>query len=94
MRRDVHHICKRCFIYKVANSKVPSHGLYIPLPIPTSPQVEISMDFALGLPRSRDRFSKMAHFILFHKKKKKKWRNSPQAPWKLDENEFLCKNKR
>ncbi|RDX76421.1 Tf2-8, partial [Mucuna pruriens] len=68
MRRDVHHICERCL-------KVKGH-----LPwfvhstlIPTFPWTDISMDFVLGLPRTKngkdsvfvvvDRFSKMAHFI-------------------------------
>ena len=59
-----------------AKSRVLSHGLYTSLPVPSAPWVNISMDFVLGLPRSRngrdlifvvvDRFSKMTHFISCH----------------------------
>ncbi|RDY05951.1 Tf2-9, partial [Mucuna pruriens] len=73
MRRDVHKICERYLTCKVAKSRVSPHGLYTPLLIPTSPWIDIFMDFVLGLPRSKrgrdsifvvvDKFSKMDHFI-------------------------------
>ena len=77
MKHDVHKFCDRCLVVKKAKSKVMHHGLYTPLSIPNSPWIDISMDFVLGLPRSKkgrdyifvvvDRFSKMAHFIPCHK---------------------------
>ena len=69
--------CARCITCRQAKSRVLPHGLYTPLPVPSAPWVNISMNFVLGLPRSRkgrdsifvvvDRFSKMAHFISCHK---------------------------
>ena len=74
---DVERICGRCITCKRAKSRVQPHAFYTSLPIPSEPWVDISMDFVLGLPRTRrgrdsifmvvDRFSKMAHFISRHK---------------------------
>ncbi|KAF8054126.1 hypothetical protein N665_1346s0001 [Sinapis alba] len=72
LRRDVEKLCARCIVCLKAKSRLHPHGLYMPLPIPDLPWVDISMDFVLGLPKIRnkdsifvvvDRFSKMAHFI-------------------------------
>jgi hypothetical protein len=77
MKRDVERVCARCVTCRQAKSRVLPHGLYTPLPVPSAPWVDISIDFLLGLPRSRkerdsifevvDRFSKMTHFISCHK---------------------------
>ncbi|KAK1574154.1 hypothetical protein QYE76_019009 [Lolium multiflorum] len=73
MKRDVERLCNRCTTCLQAKSTSNSYGLYTPLPIPYAPWSDISMDFVLGLPRTKyghdsifvvvDRFSKMAHFI-------------------------------
>jgi hypothetical protein len=73
MRADV----ERCTTCQKARSRLNNHGLYMPLSVPTSPWIDISMNFVLGLPRTKkgrdsifvvvDRFSKMAHFIHCHK---------------------------
>jgi hypothetical protein len=77
MKKDVQRICDKCITCRKAKSRNQPHGLYTPLPIPKEPWVDISMDFVLGLPRSKrgrdsifvvvDRFSKMAYFIPCHK---------------------------
>lgn len=73
LRHDVERYVQRCVTSHKAKSKLNPHGLYTPLPVPNAPWEDISMDFVLGLPRTRrgtdsifvavDRFSKMAHFI-------------------------------
>jgi hypothetical protein len=77
MRRDVERYISRCMTCNKAKSRLNSHGLYMPLPVPSVPWEDISMDFVLELPRTRrgrdsifmivDHFSKMAHFIPCHK---------------------------
>jgi hypothetical protein len=77
MRRDMERYVSRCTTCNKAKSPINPHGLYMPLPVPSVPWEDISMNIFLGLPRTRrggdsifmvvDRFSKIAHFIPCHK---------------------------
>lgn len=72
--REYVEACSVCARNK--NSSRARAGLLQPLPIPSRPWAEISMDFVTGLPTSKgnttvltvvDRFSKMAHFLALPK---------------------------
>jgi len=77
MEKDVLDILRRCSTCQVAKSHSLHHSFYTPLPVPTPPWVDVSMDFILGLPKIQrnkdsifmvvDRFSKMAYFLLCNK---------------------------
>ena len=67
----------QCATCQKAKSRLNPHSLYMPLPISSIPWTDISMDFVLGLSRTKrgrdsifvvvDHFSKIAHFIPCHK---------------------------
>jgi hypothetical protein len=77
MRRDVERYVSRCTTCNKAKSRLNPLGLYMPLPVPSVPWEDISMDFILGLPRTKrgrdsifvvvEHFSKMAHFVPYDK---------------------------
>ena len=50
--QDVENIVRRCVTCHVAKTHGSNAGLYIPLPIPTAPWEDVSMDFVVGLPRT------------------------------------------
>jgi hypothetical protein len=73
----VDRFIRRCITCHRSKSKLKPHGLYTPVPAPTTPWEDISMNFVLGLPGAKrghdsifvvvNQFSKMAHFIACHK---------------------------
>ena len=77
MKKDIKRVCSRFVVCTKAKANACPEVLYTRLPIPIAHWVDISMDFVLELRRTRkgrdsifmvvDRFSKMPHFIAYHK---------------------------
>lgn len=75
--RDVTQFVKRCRVCQTCKGQAQNTGAYTSLPLPKAPWDDVSMDFAVGLPRTQrgndsifavvECFSKMAHFIPFKK---------------------------
>ncbi|PKU66055.1 hypothetical protein MA16_Dca017376 [Dendrobium catenatum] len=73
LKKNVGKYVRSCGVCKRAKTSGSNAGFYTPLPIPSSPWVDISLDFVVGLPLTQrkkdsimvvvDRFSKMVHFV-------------------------------
>lgn len=73
LTKEVEKYVQRCRVCHVAKGHHQNTGLYTPLHVPQLPWMDVSIDYVLGLPRTKnghdsilvveDRFSKMAHFI-------------------------------
>ena len=75
MRKDVERFVANCHTCRRTKPRRhASHGTLLPLPVPDRPWQDISMDFVVGLPKSKgfdaiwvvvDRLSKQRHFVPF-----------------------------
>lgn len=73
MWKEITKFVEGCRVYQISKGVASNAGLYMPLPVPSQPRTNISMDFVLGLPRTQrgnesifvvvERFSKMVHFL-------------------------------
>ncbi|GKB45723.1 putative reverse transcriptase domain-containing protein [Tanacetum coccineum] len=61
IRKEVDRYVKRCRVCQVSKGTATNAGLYMPLPVPLQPWVDISMDFVLGLPRTQRGLWKMVN---------------------------------
>jgi hypothetical protein len=64
MRRDDERFVARCTTCQKAKSRLNPHGLFMPLPVPSVPWEDISMDFVLGLQRGPRAKMKIEDFVL------------------------------
>ncbi|GJS31648.1 RNA-directed DNA polymerase [Tanacetum coccineum] len=53
LKRDVGAFVKRCVMCQEGKDNAKNTSLYMPLPVPESPWVDMSMNFMLGLPRTQ-----------------------------------------
>ena len=73
LKKDVARIVSQCKTCQLTKAKKQNTGFYTHFPVPHEPWKDVSMDFAIGFPRTArghdyilvvvDRFSKMTHFI-------------------------------
>jgi hypothetical protein len=77
MKNDITKYVARYRIFQMDKGHSQNIGLYMSLPVPTNPWIDLSMDFVLGIQNTQwgndsifvvvDRFSKMSHFIAWKK---------------------------
>ena len=53
MHKDVQDLLKRYATCQVAKNHLLPQGLYMPLPVPTQPRVDVGMDVILGFPTTK-----------------------------------------
>jgi hypothetical protein len=53
MKHDMERYVSRYTTCNKVKSRLNPHGLYMPLPVPSVPWEDISMDFVLGLPKTK-----------------------------------------